>query len=63
MCRFTHNKARPAALIARNPLALRQTDSLKSLDANRLYVIQEGGKILKSGPTPGRLGGKAAGKK
>ena len=26
-----------------------QTDSLKDLDANRLYVIQEGGKILKSG--------------
>jgi hypothetical protein len=25
-----------------------QTDSLKNLDANRLYVIQEGGRILKS---------------
>jgi hypothetical protein len=25
-----------------------QVDQLKDLDANRLYVIQEGGKILKS---------------
>jgi hypothetical protein len=24
------------------------TDSLKNLDPNRLYVIQEGGRILKS---------------
>jgi len=27
-----------------------QVDQLKNLDANQLYVIQEGGKILKSGP-------------
>ncbi|HEX5236578.1 MAG TPA: CRTAC1 family protein [Silvibacterium sp.] len=27
-----------------------QVDRLKDLDANQLYVIQEGGKILKSGP-------------
>ena len=26
-----------------------QVDQLKNLDANQLYVIQEGGKILKSG--------------
>jgi len=31
----------------RNPLVF-QTDSLQNLDANRLLVIQEGGKILKS---------------
>jgi len=39
-----------------------QTDSLKNLDANRLYVIQEGGKILKSDAFQA-VGGKAAGKK
>ena len=33
-----------------------QVDKLKNLEANQLYVIQEGGKILKSGPL------KAAGK-
>jgi hypothetical protein len=27
-----------------------QVDQLKSLEVNQLYVIQEGGKILKSGP-------------
>jgi hypothetical protein len=27
-----------------------QVDQLKNLDANQLYVIQEGGKILQSGP-------------
>ena len=27
-----------------------QVDQLKNLDVNQLYVIQEGGKILKSGP-------------
>jgi hypothetical protein len=27
-----------------------QVDQLKNLDANQLYVIQEGGKILNSGP-------------
>jgi hypothetical protein len=32
-----------------------QVDQLRNLAVNRLYVIQEGGKILKSGPlTPGR---------
>jgi hypothetical protein len=25
-------------------------DRLKDLDVNQLYIIQEGGKILKSGP-------------
>jgi hypothetical protein len=25
-------------------------DQLKNLDVNQLYIIQEGGKILKSGP-------------
>jgi hypothetical protein len=30
-----------------------QVDQLKNLDVNQLYVIQEGGKILKSGPLPG----------
>jgi hypothetical protein len=39
-----------------------QTDSLKNLDANRLYVIQEGGKILKSDALRA-VGGRAAGKK
>ena len=29
-----------------------QVDQLMNLDANQLYVIQEGGKILKSGPLP-----------
>jgi len=29
-----------------------QVDQLKNLDVNQLYVIQEGGKILKSGPLP-----------
>jgi len=27
-----------------------QVDQLKNLDVNQLYVIQEGGKVLKSGP-------------
>ena len=27
-----------------------QVDQLKNLEANQLYVIQEGGTILKSGP-------------
>ena len=27
-----------------------QVDQLKNLDVNQLYVIEEGGKILKSGP-------------
>ena len=27
-----------------------QVDQLKNLEVNQLYVIQEGGKILKSGP-------------
>jgi hypothetical protein len=27
-----------------------QVDQIKNLDVNQLYVIQEGGKILKSGP-------------
>jgi hypothetical protein len=27
-----------------------QVDQLKDLEANQLYVIQEGGKILKAGP-------------
>jgi hypothetical protein len=27
-----------------------QVDQLKNLEANQLYVIQEGGKILQSGP-------------
>lgn len=31
-----------------------QTDTLKGLDANKLYVIQEGGKILKSDPLNGK---------
>jgi hypothetical protein len=31
-------------------------DVLKDLDVNKLYVVQEGGKILKSGPlTPAKL--------
>ena len=34
-----------------------QTDTLKNLDANRFYVIQEGGKILKSDALQ-RTGGK-----
>ena len=29
-----------------------QVDQLMNLDANQLYVIQEGGKILKPGPLP-----------
>jgi enediyne biosynthesis protein E4 len=29
-----------------------QVDQLRNLDVNQLYVIQEGGKILKSGPLP-----------
>jgi hypothetical protein len=33
-----------------------QVDVLKDLDANKLYVVQEGGKVLKSGPlTPAKL--------
>ena len=33
-----------------------QVDRLANLDANRLYVIQEGGKILQSGPlAPSKL--------
>jgi len=39
-----------------------QVDSLKNLDANRLYVIQEGGKILKTDAFH-TVGGRAAGKK
>jgi enediyne biosynthesis protein E4 len=27
-----------------------QVDQLKNLDVNQLYVIQEGGKIIKAGP-------------
>jgi enediyne biosynthesis protein E4 len=27
-----------------------QVDQVKNLDVNQLYVIEEGGKILKSGP-------------
>ena len=27
-----------------------QVDQVKNLDVNQLYVIQEGGKILKAGP-------------
>ncbi len=27
-----------------------QVDQLRNLDVNQLYVIQEGGKVLKSGP-------------
>jgi hypothetical protein len=39
-----------------------QVDQLRNLEANQLYVIQEGGKILKSGPlvkakTPERVKG------
>jgi hypothetical protein len=31
-----------------------QTDTLNGRDANKLYVIQEGGKILKSDPLNGK---------
>jgi hypothetical protein len=39
-----------------------QVDQLRNLEVNQLYVIQEGGKILKSGPlvqakTPERMKG------
>lgn len=35
-----------------------QVDQLKNLEANQLYVIQEGGRILKSGPlTPAKVKG------
>ena len=35
-----------------------QVDQLKNLDVNRLYVIQEGGKIIKSAPLlPGKVKG------
>ena len=41
-----------------------QVDKLKNLEANQLYVIQEGGKILKSGPlkAAAALSAKAAGR-
>ena len=35
-----------------------QVDQFKNLDVNQLYVIQEGGKILKSAPLlPGKVKG------
>jgi hypothetical protein len=34
----------------RNPLAFPPDQLSQNLDANRLYVVQEGGKILKSDP-------------
>jgi hypothetical protein len=37
-----------------------QVDQFRNLDANRLYVLEEGGKILKSDPlTPAKLKSKA----
>ena len=37
-----------------------QVDQFRNLDANRLYVLEEGGKILKSDPlTPAKLKTKA----
>jgi hypothetical protein len=37
-----------------------QIDQFRNLDANRLYVLEEGGKILKSDPlTPAKLKTKA----
>jgi hypothetical protein len=37
-----------------------QVDQLKNLEVNQLYVIQEGGKILKSGPlTQAKVAAKA----
>jgi hypothetical protein len=39
-----------------------QVDQIKNLDVNQLYVIQEGGKILKSGPlTKAKLAAKGKG--
>jgi len=35
-----------------------QIDQFKNLDVNQLYVLEEGGKILKQGPLP-RAKGKA----
>jgi hypothetical protein len=42
-----------------------EVDKLKDLEANQLYVIQEGGKILKSGPLKAAdaLGAAKAGRK